>query len=54
MTETPVDWIRSRLGVAPREVLEALLTHVADAVYLVDAEGRIGFVNPAALGPPGL
>ncbi len=41
--------IGSRLGVAPRDVLEALLSHLADAVYLVDADGRIGFVNPAAL-----
>ncbi len=41
--------MRSRLGIASRDVLEALLAHIADAVYLVDADGRIAFVNPAAL-----
>ncbi len=34
---------------ASRDVLEAPLAHVADAVYLADADGRIGFANPAAL-----
>ena len=34
---------------ASRDVLEALLANVADAVYLVDVDGRIGFANPAAL-----
>jgi PAS domain S-box-containing protein len=49
VTDTPVATIRSRLGVASRDVLEALLAHIADAVYLVDVDGRIAFVNPAAL-----
>ncbi len=34
---------------APRELLEALLATVADAIYLVDREGRVQFVNPAGL-----
>ncbi|MCW2998932.1 MAG: domain S-box protein [Solirubrobacterales bacterium] len=34
---------------APRELLEALLDTVADAVYLVDPDGRVEFVNPAGL-----
>jgi len=38
-----------RLGTAPRDVLAALLEAVADAVYLVDPEGRVVFANPAAL-----
>lgn len=38
-----------RLGSAPRDVLEALLASVADAVYVVDAAGRVEFANPAAL-----
>jgi PAS domain S-box-containing protein len=39
----------ARLGSAPRDVLEALLVSVADAVYLVDPDGRVEFANPAAL-----
>ncbi|MDA0182525.1 PAS domain S-box protein [Solirubrobacter phytolaccae] len=38
-----------RLGSAPRDVLQALLEAVADAVYLVDPDGRVVFANPAAL-----
>ena len=38
-----------RLGTAPRDVLAALLEAVADAVYLVDPDGRVVFANPAAL-----
>ena len=38
-----------RLGTAPRDVLEALFKSVADAVYLVDVDGRVEFANPAAL-----
>jgi PAS domain S-box-containing protein len=34
---------------APRDVLEALLANIADAVYLVDVDGRVEFANPAAL-----
>lgn len=34
---------------APRELLEALLATVADAIYLVDPEGRVQFINPAGL-----
>ncbi|MDW5598657.1 PAS domain S-box protein, partial [Conexibacter stalactiti] len=38
-----------RLGSAPRDMLEALLRSVADAIYVVDAGGRVEFANPAAL-----
>ena len=41
--------VSSLIAGAPRELLEALLGSVADAVYLVDAEGRVRFVNPAGL-----
>ncbi len=41
--------VSSLIAGAPRELLEALLGSVADAVYLVDAEGRTRFVNPAGL-----
>ncbi len=34
---------------APRELLEALLATVADAIYLVDPDGRVQFINPAGL-----
>jgi PAS domain S-box-containing protein len=46
-----VDFARAgaRLGMAPRDVLEALLANIADAVYLVDVDGRVEFANPAAL-----
>lgn len=37
------------LGLAPRDVLEALLASVPDAIYVVDPEGRVAFANPAAL-----
>jgi PAS domain S-box-containing protein len=37
------------LGLAPRDVLEALLASIPDAVYVVDHEGRVAFANPAAL-----
>jgi len=37
------------LGLAPRDVLEALLSSVPDAVYVVDPDGRVEFANPAAL-----
>ena len=43
------DHAGSRLGTAPRDVLAALLESIADAVYLVDVEGRVEFANPAAL-----
>ncbi|MDO9409424.1 histidine kinase [Patulibacter sp.] len=33
----------------PGAVLEALLASVADAIYVVDHEGRVRFANPAAL-----
>jgi PAS domain S-box-containing protein len=38
----------AELGMTPRDVLEALVSNIADAVYLVDAEGRVVFANPAA------
>jgi PAS domain S-box-containing protein len=37
------------LGLAPRDVLQALLASIPDAVYVVDHEGRVAFANPAAL-----
>jgi PAS domain S-box-containing protein len=37
------------LGLAPRDVLEALLASIPDAVYVVDHAGRVAFANPAAL-----
>ncbi|MCW3040355.1 MAG: domain S-box protein [Solirubrobacterales bacterium] len=46
----PAAKVVSRLiASAPRELLEALLDTVADAVYLVDPDGRVEFLNPAAL-----
>ncbi len=41
--------VGERLGSAPRDVLEALLATIPDAVYVVDIEGRVEFANPAAL-----
>jgi PAS domain S-box-containing protein len=35
--------------VASRDVLDAVLASVADAVYVVDPNGRVEFANPAAL-----
>jgi PAS domain S-box-containing protein len=49
MSESPFDHAGRRLGSAPPDVLEALLTSVADAVYLVDVDGRVEYANPAAL-----
>src|SRR5262249_42960118 len=49
MRESSVERVGDRLGSAPRDVLEALLASVADAVYVVDHEGRVEFANPAAL-----
>ncbi|MHB8694611.1 MAG: sensor histidine kinase [Solirubrobacteraceae bacterium] len=49
MTEIGIDGVGARLGMAPRDVLEALLVNIADAVYLVDVDGRVEFANPAAL-----
>lgn len=34
---------------APNELLAALIESVDDAIYLVDAEGRVRYCNPAAL-----
>jgi PAS domain S-box-containing protein len=34
---------------APAAVLDALLASIADALYVVDHEGRVRFANPAAL-----
>jgi len=44
-----VDQVGEHLGSAPRDVLEALLATVPDAVYVVDPDGRVEFANPAAL-----
>ncbi|HEX4110025.1 MAG TPA: histidine kinase [Solirubrobacteraceae bacterium] len=49
MTGSGVERVGERLGPATRDVLEALLASVADAVYLVDPEGRVEFASPAAL-----
>ncbi|ADB48755.1 sensor histidine kinase [Conexibacter woesei] len=49
MTGARFEGAGERLGSAPRDVLEALLASVADAVYVVDAAGRVEFANPAAL-----
>lgn len=50
MTEAATAKVVSQLvASAPRELLEALLDTVADAVYLVDPDGRVEFLNPAAL-----
>jgi PAS domain S-box-containing protein len=46
---TSVERVGERLGLAPRDVLQALLESVADAVYVVDPGGRVEFANPAAL-----
>jgi PAS domain S-box-containing protein len=44
-----VHQVGERLGSAPRDLLQALLEAVADAVYVVDKDGRVEFANPAAL-----
>ncbi|WP_354701057.1 PAS domain-containing sensor histidine kinase [Paraconexibacter sp. AEG42_29] len=50
MSEATTAKVVSQLiAAAPRELLEALLDTVADAIYLVDPDGRVEFLNPAAL-----
>ncbi len=49
MTTRSVQQVGERLGYEARDVLEALLETVADAVYVVDKDGRVAFANPAAL-----
>ena len=49
MTTRSVQEVGERLGYEARDVLEALLETVADAVYVVDKDGRVAFANPAAL-----
>lgn len=49
MNRTSVERVGERLGSVTRDVLEALLATVPDAVYLVDPNGRVEFANPAAL-----
>src|SRR4051812_7071313 len=44
-----LEGVGERLGSAPRDMLQALLEAVADAVYVVDPGGRVEFANPAAL-----
>ena len=46
--ETPPG-VSELIASAPRELLEALLATVADAVYFVDPDGRVQFINPAGL-----
>src|SRR5436190_7850385 len=50
MTTRSVQEVGERLGYEAQDVLEALLETVADAVYVVDKDGRVAFANPAALG----
>jgi PAS domain S-box-containing protein len=40
--------VSTKLGMTPRDVLEAVVANIADAVYLVDVDGRVEFANPAA------
>ncbi|MCW3009927.1 MAG: sensor signal transduction histidine kinase, partial [Solirubrobacterales bacterium] len=49
MEDAPDTGVSELIASAPRELLEALLATVADAVYLVDPEGRVRFINPAGL-----
>ena len=49
VTTRSVQEVGERLGYEARDVLEALLETVADAVYVVDKDGRVAFANPAAL-----
>jgi PAS domain S-box-containing protein len=49
MTTRSVQEVGERLGYGAQDVLEALLETVADAVYVVDKDGRVAFANPAAL-----
>jgi PAS domain S-box-containing protein len=49
MPEPTAKVVSQLIASAPRELLEALLDTVADAVYLVDPDGRVEFLNPAAL-----
>jgi PAS domain S-box-containing protein len=49
MAASNVQRAGERLGSAPRDVLEALIASVADAIYVVDPDGRVEFANPAAL-----
>lgn len=48
MTSMDISRVSAKLGMTPRDVLEAVLVNVADAVYLVDVDGRVEFANPAA------
>ncbi|HEY4094212.1 MAG TPA: PAS domain S-box protein [Baekduia sp.] len=45
----PAHGVDRRLGSGAEPVLAALLQSVADAVYAVDPEGRVRYVNPAGL-----
>jgi PAS domain S-box-containing protein len=38
----------AKLGMTQRDVLEALVANIADAVYLVNVDGLVEFANPAA------
>src|SRR3954462_1146801 len=49
MMTRSVQEVGERLGYEAQDVLEALLQTVADAVYVVDKDGRVAFANPAAL-----
>ncbi len=49
MTDGPDPRLDARLPSAPPDLLQALIASVADAIYLVDHEGRVRFVNPAGL-----
>jgi PAS domain S-box-containing protein len=41
--------VDTRLGSSAAEVLAAFVVAIADAVYAVDADGRVQYANPAAL-----
>ena len=47
--EPPSPSVDGRLGSGAQAVLAALVQSVADAVYAVDAQGRVRYVNPAGL-----
>jgi PAS domain S-box-containing protein len=43
-----ISGVSAKLGMTQQDVLEALVANIADAVYLVDTDGRVEFANPAA------
>ncbi len=49
MGAPPDDGVQGRLGSDAAEVLAAFVASVADAVYAVDHDGRVQYVNPAGV-----